>query len=123
METRTIIRSSNFCFSSRLLSKYLRNEIGKNIILRAAVYSYGYETWSLTLKYEHRLKACHNRVLKKILRAKCEELTGDCKTLRNGKLLDLYSTRNITRTISSRLTRSAGHVARMGKGQKKTEFS
>jgi hypothetical protein len=57
---------------------------------------------------------CHNRVLKKIFRPKSEESTGDCKMLHNGKLHDLYSSRNINREVSSRLTRIAGNVARRG---------
>lgn len=72
-----------------------------------------YETWSLTLTYEHGLKVFHNGLLKKIFRPKSEELTGDCKVLHNERLHELNFTRNITRAISSRLTRSVGHVERM----------
>jgi hypothetical protein len=65
----------------------------------------------------------HNRVLKKIFRPKSEELTDDCKMLHNEKLHHLYSTRNITRQNSSRLIRSAGHVAYIRRGQMQRGFS
>jgi len=73
-----------------------------------------YETWSVTLRHEHRLKVFHNSFLKKIFRSEFEDLSGDCKMLHNGKLHGLYFTINITRATSSRLTRNAGHVERMG---------
>jgi hypothetical protein len=50
--------------SSRLLRKNLKIKIYKTIIL--AVVLYGHETWSLTLREEHRLRVFGNRVLKRI---------------------------------------------------------
>jgi hypothetical protein len=44
---------------SHLLSKNLKIKVYKTIIL------YGCETWSLTLREEHRLRMCEYRVLKK----------------------------------------------------------
>jgi len=55
----------------------------------------------------------HNGVLKNIFRPRSEKLTGDCKMLQNERLHDLNCTRIITLEISSRLTRSVGHVERM----------
>jgi hypothetical protein len=47
-----------------LLSKNLRIRIYKSIILPVVLY--GCETWSLTLKEEHRLRVFENRVLRSI---------------------------------------------------------
>jgi hypothetical protein len=46
------------------LTKNLKIRIYKTIIL--SVVLYGCETWSLTLREEHRLKVYENRVLRKI---------------------------------------------------------
>jgi hypothetical protein len=59
--------------SSRLLSKNLK--IYRNIIL--SVVLYGFETWSLTLREEHRLRVFENRVLRRIFGAKMGEVTGE----------------------------------------------
>jgi hypothetical protein len=47
---------------SRLLSKNVRIRIQKNIILPLVLN--GCETWSLTLREEHRLRVFKNRVLR-----------------------------------------------------------
>jgi hypothetical protein len=38
---------------------------------------YGYETWSLTLKEEHRLRVFENRVLRRIFGPKKYDATGE----------------------------------------------
>jgi hypothetical protein len=38
---------------------------------------HGCETWPLTLREEHRLKVFENRVLRRILGSKRDEVTGD----------------------------------------------
>jgi hypothetical protein len=38
---------------------------------------YGCETWSLTLKEEHRLRVFGNRVLRRIFGPKRDEVTGE----------------------------------------------
>jgi hypothetical protein len=38
---------------------------------------YGSETWSLTLREEHRLRVFENRVLRKIFGLKRDEATGE----------------------------------------------
>jgi hypothetical protein len=70
-ESRSRLNSGNACYcsvqsflSSRLLSRYVKVKIYKTIILS---YVYGCETWSLTLREEHRLKVFENRVLRRIL--------------------------------------------------------
>jgi len=55
-----------------------------------------------------------NMVLRKIFGPRRDELTGDCRTLYNEALNDLYSSPNIVQVIKSRRMRLAGHVARMG---------
>jgi hypothetical protein len=50
--------------SSRLLSKILKIRIYMTIILPVVLY--GCETWSLTLREEHRLRVFENRVLRRI---------------------------------------------------------
>jgi hypothetical protein len=50
--------------SSRLLSKNIKIRIYKSIILPVVLY--GCETWSLTLREEHRLRVSENRELRGI---------------------------------------------------------
>jgi hypothetical protein len=75
---------------------------------------YGCETLSLTLREEHRLRVFENRVLRRILGPKRDEVTGEWRKLHNEKLHDLYSSPSIIRMIMSRRMRWAGHGARMG---------
>jgi len=44
-----------------------------------SVVLYGCETWSLTLREEHRLRVFENRVLRRILGPKRDEKTGSRK--------------------------------------------
>jgi hypothetical protein len=50
--------------TSQLLSKNLKIRIYKTIILPVVLY--GCETWSLTLREEHRLGVFENKVLRRI---------------------------------------------------------
>jgi hypothetical protein len=97
--------------SSRLLSKNLNIRIYKTIILPVVLY--GCETWSLTLREEHRLRVFENRVLRKIFGPKRAEVMGEWRKLHNEELRDLYFSPSIIRIIKSRRMRWAGHVARM----------
>ena len=75
---------------------------------------YGCETWSLTLREEHRLRVFENRVLRKVFGPKRDEVTGERRKLHNEELNDLYSLPNIVRVVKSRRMGWAGHVARIG---------
>ena len=55
-----------------------------------------------------------NRVPRRIFGPKRDDVTGEWRKLHNKELGDLYSSPNICREIKSRVTRWAGHVARMG---------
>src|SRR5215471_14998486 len=97
--------------SSRLLSKNLKIKIYRTIILPVL---YGCETWSLTLREEHRLMVFENRVLRRVFGPKRDEVTGEWRKLHNDELKNLYSSPSIVQVVKSRRTRWAGHVARMG---------
>jgi hypothetical protein len=79
---------------------------------------YGCETRALTLREEHRFKVFANSLLRRIFQPKKDEVTGEWRKLRNGKLRNLYSSPDIIRQIKSRRMGWAGHVARMTEGRK-----
>jgi hypothetical protein len=93
-----------------LLSRNVKVKIYKTIILPVM---YGCETWSLTLREEHRLREFENRVLRRIFGPKKDEVTGEWRKLHNEELNILYSSPDIIWQIKSRRMRWAGHVARM----------
>jgi hypothetical protein len=55
--------------------------IYKTVMLHVVLY--GFETWSLTLREEHRLRMFENRVLRRIFEAKRDEVTGEWRKLHN----------------------------------------
>jgi hypothetical protein len=79
------------------------------------VFLYGCETWSLTLREEHRLRVYGNKVLRRIFGPRRDEVTGEWRKLHNEELRDLYSSPRLIRIIKSRSMRLACHVARMGR--------
>jgi hypothetical protein len=92
----------------------LKIKIYKTVIF--PVLLYGCETWSLTLREEHRLRVFENRELRRIFGPKREE-DGSWRKLHNDEFHSLYSSTNIIRVIKSKRMRWAGHVARMGEGR------
>ena len=71
-EIKSRLKSGNACYHSvqdllsfSLLFKNLKIKIYRNIILPFVLC--GCETWSLTLREEHRLSVFENRVLRRIL--------------------------------------------------------
>ena len=86
--------------STSLLSKNLNINIYRNIILPLVLY--GCETWSLALRQERRLRVFENRVLRRILGPKRDEITGEWRKLHNEELNVLYSSPNIVWVIKSR---------------------
>jgi hypothetical protein len=115
-EIKSRLKSVNACYhsvqcllSSSLLSMNVKLKIYKTIILPVVLY--GCETWSLTLREEHRVSVFENRVLRGIFGPKRDEVTGE---LHSEELHILYSSPNIIRQIKSRRMRWAGHVVHMG---------
>jgi hypothetical protein len=87
-EIKRRLNSGNECYnlvqnllSSRLLSKNVKVRIYKTIILPVVLY--GCETWSLTVRNEHKLRVFENRVLRRIFGSKREGVTGGWRKLHN----------------------------------------
>jgi hypothetical protein len=72
---------------------------------------YGYETWYLTLREEHRLRVFENRVLRRLFEPTRDEIIGGRRKLFNEELHNLYSSSS-TIELSRRL-RWVEHVTRM----------
>jgi hypothetical protein len=75
------LNSGNACYhsilnflSSRLLSTKVKIRIYRTVILPVVLY--GCETWSLTLREEHRQRMFENRVLRRIFGPKRDEVMG-----------------------------------------------
>jgi hypothetical protein len=118
-EIKKRLNSSNACYypvqnilSSRLLSKNVQIRTYKTILLPVVLY--GCETWSQTLREEHRLRMFENRVLRRIYGPKRAEVMGGWRKLHNKEFCDLYSSPSTIRKIKLRM-RWAGHVAQMGR--------
>jgi hypothetical protein len=72
-----------------------------------------HETWSLTLKEEHRLRVIEIGVLRGTFGPKRDDVMGEYRKLYNEELHDLYSSPSIIRIIKSRRI-VCGHVTQMG---------
>jgi hypothetical protein len=87
-------RLGNACYhsvqnlSSCLLSENIKIKICKTIILPVVLY--GYETWSVTLMEEHRLRVFENRVLRRISGPKRNEIIGGWRELLSEELHNLF---------------------------------
>jgi hypothetical protein len=65
-----------------LLSTNIKTKIYRIVILPVVLY--GCETWSVTLREEHRLRVFKNRVLRGIFGPKRDEVTGEWRRIRRG---------------------------------------
>ena len=65
------------------------NDFSIQHIVILPVVLYGCETWSLTLREEHRLRVFENRVLRRIFGAKRDGVIGQWRKLHNEELNDL----------------------------------
>jgi hypothetical protein len=72
-------------------------KIHKTIILPVVLY--GCETWSVTLREEHRLMVFENRVLRRIFGPKRDEVLVEWRKLHSGELYNFYSSSVIIRQI------------------------
>jgi hypothetical protein len=115
------LNSGNACYhsveillSSCLLSRNLKVKIHKTIMLPVVLY--GCETWSLTLREEHKLRVFENRVLRRILGPKRDEVTGEWRKLHNEELHNLYSSPD---KIKENMV--GGACGKHGRGKKRVE--
>jgi hypothetical protein len=93
-EINSSLNSGNACYrsvqsllSSRLLSRHVKVKIYKTVILPVVLYVC--ETWSVTLREEHRPRVSENRVLR-IFGPKRDEVTGEWRKLHSRELHNLY---------------------------------
>jgi hypothetical protein len=63
------------------------------------------------LRGKPRLRVCENRVLRRIVGPKRDEMTDEWRKLHNEELGDLHCSPNIVRVIKPRIMRWTGHVA------------
>jgi hypothetical protein len=84
------IRFRAFCLL--VCQKTVKIIIYRTLILPVVLY--GCETWTLTIREEHRLRVFENRVLRRIFGPKRDEVTGEWRKLHNEVLRDLYSSLN-----------------------------
>jgi hypothetical protein len=66
---------------------------------------YEYETWSLILREERRLRLFQNRVLRRIFAPTKNEVIGERRKLHSEELSDLYPSPNVVRKIKSKRMR------------------
>jgi hypothetical protein len=86
--------TQNLLFSLPILEN-LKIKIYKSVILPVVLY--GCETWSRTLREEHRLRVFENRVLRRIFGPK-REVDGSWRKFHNDELHNLYSSPNIIKS-------------------------
>jgi hypothetical protein len=94
-EIKSRLNSGNACYhsvqsllSSRLLPRNVKVKVYKTIILPVVLY--GCETWSLTLRDDHRLRVFENRVLRRIFGPKRDEVMGEWRKLHSEELHNSY---------------------------------
>jgi hypothetical protein len=83
------------------ISKNRKIKIYRTVILPVVLY--GCETFSLTLREEHRLLVFKNRVLRNLLRTERDKVPAGWKRLHNKDLYDLYFALNTIQIIKTRI--------------------
>jgi hypothetical protein len=114
-EIKRRLNLGNDCYHSvqYLLFSYLLLKNIQNYNFACILYGCG--TWSLTVRKEHRLMMCENRILRRIFGLKRDVVIGGLRNLHNEELHNLYSSPSVIRMIQTRRMRWAGHVALLGK--------
>jgi hypothetical protein len=87
-------------------SKIVKIKTYRTIILPVVLY--GYETWSLMFREEHRLRMYENRVLRRMFGPKREKVTEEGRRLHNVKFHDLFASPNVILMIKLRRMRWVG---------------
>jgi hypothetical protein len=81
--SRVICALSPECFSDVQYIPWLLMHVNRILISSLNMVLYGCETWSLTLREEHRLRVFENRVLRGIFGPKGDEVIGCWRKLHN----------------------------------------
>jgi hypothetical protein len=105
-EIKSRLNSGNACYhlvqsllSARLLSRNVKVKLYETIMLRIVLYKC--ESWSLTLREEHRLRVFENRVPSRIFGTKRDEVTGEWSKLHSRELHNLYPSPDIIKQMKS----------------------
>ena len=104
---------------SGLLFKNVKIKIYRTVILPLVLY--GCETWSLTMREERRMRVFENRVLRRILGPKRDEVTGEWRKLHNEELNVLYCSPNIVRVIKIEKNEIGGACSAYGVEEKRIQ--
>jgi hypothetical protein len=95
-EIKSRLNSGNACYhlvesllSSYTLCRNVKVKIHKIVIVPVVLY--GYETWSVTLREESRLRVFENWALRRIFGSKRDEVMGEWRKLHKRELHNLYS--------------------------------
>jgi hypothetical protein len=100
--------------ASLLLSKNVNIKLYKTVIKLLVLY--GCETWSLTLREDHRLSVLENRVLRRIFGPNRD--IGCSRKLHNEAIHNMYPSPSIITVIKSRPMKEAVHVALTGEEER-----
>jgi hypothetical protein len=76
---------------------------------------YGYETLSLAIREEHRLRLFGNKVLRRVFGTKRGEMAEGRRIVHTEELHNLYALPNVIRVIKSKKMRWAGACSTHGK--------